>query len=221
MDNIIKKICFITLVGILLLSLSSCDRGIVYPQIQTNSSHAVLDPYDPEPVTFDELFDRAVLVVCADVTDVTADTALLGADVRQTDCAQLRVQEVLKGDVRKGDRLWVQDSFYQREIRDESGTGIETLDNGWSGEPLMKKGNRVVVFLEKADVTTVDGKTCYVVAPYAKYYLDRDGLYHCSLLYSSFFLNYFYSADDVDGIGVVPTDLVPKTLAELQAFATA
>ena len=34
-------------------------------------------------------------------------------------------------------------------------------------------------------------------------------------------LNYFYSADDVDGIGVVPTDLVPKTFAELQAFATA
>lgn len=215
MSYMVKRVVSFLCVCVMLLSFVGCKDEVVYPQLQTSTSHAVFDKTDPEPVTFEDLKAEHELVICADVVKTAPDTEVLGSDGNSYECAQLKVREVLKGDASAGDLLWVKDTANRYQRTDENGSTV-MFENGWSGEPLMKAGNRVVLFLNTAEEQTTEGEACYTTAPYAKYFLDHDGLYHCSLLYSSFFINCFYYEDDVDGVGVVPTDLVPKTLNELR-----
>lgn len=203
-------------VCVLLLTFVGCGDKVVYPEFQTRTAHAVQDKFDPEPVTFDDLKQQFALVVCADVVATAPDIEVLDRDSNRNECAQLEVREVLKGNAQVGDLLWTQDTSNRRVETDSFGNALDVFENGWSGEPLMKEGNRVVVFLNPIEDKTIEGEVCYTTAPYAKYFLDHDGLYHCSLLYSAFFINCFYYEDDADGVGVVPTDLVPKTLDELK-----
>lgn len=211
-----KKSIALLLIGTLLLSFTACGDKVVYPAFQTSTAHAVVDTINPDFVTFSDLQEEFLLVICADVVKTAPDTEVLGRDVNRSECAQLKVCETLKGDVQAGEYLWVQDTSNRRIETDSFGNVLNVRDNGWSGEPLMKEGNRVVVYLNPINEKTVDGEVCCSTAPYAKYFLDHDGLYHCSLLYSAFFINSFYGDESGGCVGTVPTDLVPKTLDELR-----
>ncbi len=214
-----RIVCFLCACA-LLFSFVGCGDKVVYPAFQTDTAHASLTKYDPAPITFDDLKKEFSLVICADVEATAPDTEVLGSDGNRRECVLLKVREVLKGDAQVGDLLWVQDTFNRRVKTDSFGNVLDVFENGWSGEPLMKEGNRVVVFLNPNEKKTIDGDVCYSTAPYAKFFLDHDGLYHCSLLYSAFFINCFYYEDDTDGVGYVPTDLVPKTLDELRELVS-
>ncbi len=129
-------------------------------------------------INYVDLAKRSQVVVCADVLQEYREETDKGYLVY----AKIKVRETLKGDVQAGDTLLVEDTAGGR--KDEHGQyQIVTL----YGDPLLKKGNRVLLFLLKSQEPhkSENGQVSYALfGSVGKFFYNADGKYHWSMLYN-------------------------------------
>ena len=125
-----------------------------------------------------DLARDADAIVCADVVQEYREETEKGYLIY----AKIKVRETLKGDVQAGDTLLVEDTAGGR--KDEQGQyQIVSL----YGDPLLEKGNRVLLFLLKLQELheSENGQVSYALfGSVGKFFYDADGKYHWSMLYN-------------------------------------
>ncbi len=150
-------------------------------------------------INYSQLVSRATLIICADVENIYQKETDQGYVIY----AEMRVVETLKGDTQSGSTVYVQDNAG----RDKRGQTVSLYD-----DPLFEKGNRVLLFLyiPQGDITTEDGQQLYAVwGSVGKFFYDKDGKYHWSMLYSDRYLT-------ESTISMMLRDPKPKTLEEMK-----
>ena len=193
-----KYIC--TLLTVLLLCLTACDpQTPVFVDLSVERSCA--EPtWTGKTYTWDSLIEQATYIVEADVTGTQRD-----ADEQEltllTVCSSLKGD--LKGEILVRDTVWL-DGATERSL---------------CGEPMMREGHRVVLFLERTDTVSSDGRDVYAPvdgAAVAKFFYDADGAYHNALSYSAVYRT------DIENKGgtqmPVLDDMTPKTLTQLRSL---
>ncbi len=162
-------------------------------------------------LTYADLADKSKVVVVADVLD-TFTAADRHSPEKLISYATVRVAEVIKGDVKKGDSILVQDNGYI--CVDDVGAATAVYSN--SGGPLMEKGNRVLLFLNVptsalASHPTLEEDSYYVVTQWSigVFFYDADGRYHAAARY----------ANHIALRGWMLYDYEPKTLRKIKKLS--
>ena len=153
-------------------------------------------------VEYAELANRADLVVCVDVISVAKNRRSHGI---YSPYATVVVREVLTGTgISVGDTIAIRDN------------GVILHDNSGQtecGGPLMEPGNRLILFLKLPSAQQIEeyGSVFYEMsdATVSKFFLDNDGLYYPSAVYSDQFgTNYLTSP--------MLADYSPKSLEDMR-----
>ncbi len=182
---------------------------IVYPEenAPTNTVFSLSSWNTTTYLTYADLANKSKAVVVADVLDTF--TAVDRHSPNQLmSYATVQVAEVIKGDVKKGDSIIVQDNGYM--CVDEAGDTTAVYSN--SGGPLMETGNRVLLFLNtppsSASCLTESGQPYYTLTQWSigVFFYDKDGRYHAAACYDEY----------IDGKAWMLYDYEPKTLKEIK-----
>ena len=181
---------------------------IVYPDMnmfaKVSSGNSMWG--EPEYLTYKDLANKSDIVVVADVvktikpTDPTSDTRL-------EPYATVLVQDVIKGDVQKNENLFIRDNGY---IFIDEITKEEIGAFSFSGGPIMKKGNRVLLFLVKSD-TLYGRQEFYEIADMniGAFFYDTDGCFRAAA---------YYSLPNL--WGTMLDDYTPKSIEEIKMLIT-
>ncbi len=202
-----KLVAACACVTVLVLSVMSIWKQgettkIVYPSENSlvSGEHSNADMYvGPYYLNYADLALFADTVVVVDVVDTFQGIWTKEEDVRLP-YANVKVREVLKGNVRRGKTICVQDAAHIEEGKVYS----------FAGAPLIETGNRVLLFLSAPveDRDTVNGTAYYRQAlPWiGAFFYDRDECYHAAAEYGG------------GNHSVRFTQTSPKSLQEIQAL---
>ncbi len=208
--SLIKRCLAVAVVVCLLLTMSSCGAEPTYVDMTIDRNDMNLFfATGPEVYTLERLAREADVVVLADVNGIVIGEE--GYDV-----TELNVRELWKGEI---DEVFLVSedggvNVYPYSSYEELPPNDTTREQTPSGEPLMRRGNRVVLFLGKSD----DPPYYYVCGGTAgKFFYDEDGTYHNCLTYSENYealQNGEASAVAVDHLSL--DEMAPKTKRELK-----
>ncbi len=164
---------------------------------------------------YDALAFRSNAVVVADVKRMTnADQGFV-----MTVC---QTKEILKGHV--AEEFVVRDSggFRAQDYQDHGSPedpSVIRVEWTFAEEPLMRSGNRVLLFLVDNGCVTQSGTRYYELAigPASKFFFDpADNRYHNALLYSGIYREFLAQAPSWAFTEHTLTDMTPKTLDEIK-----
>ena len=182
-------------VCVVLCLFAACSSATLYvdPQIER---HTVEAEWVNVSYTLEELSAMATAVVQADVLEVRCDE---NGYSLATLCVRASVKGDLSGEIVVRDTAWPYEASAERS---------------WCGEPMMRPGHRVILYLTESDTTGVYTPIGNLAA--AKFFLDADNTYHNALLYSACYNEQAAQSGDPR----IPdlTDMTPKTFEELRAF---
>lgn len=192
---------------VVLLGLTACgDVTPSYVDLSIERSYA--EPsWTGKSYTWESLSDKATFIIEADVIGYEYGQAY-GYDA--TNFTTLAVRTSLKGDL-KGNILVRDTAWLYLPSEDSPDPASVLSERSLCGEPMMRAGHRVVLFLEPTDIVLSDGREVYAPvdgAATAKFFFDEDGTYHNALLYSD-----AYTADTQMP---VLDDMTPKTPEEIR-----
>ncbi len=214
-----KRIACLTM-AVLLLSLSGCaekEDAVVYPEIDEKTT--LIEGDNRHKLSFYDMAQEASVIVCADVTE--AITVPVESGWKIACSARVEIKEVLKGGLPIGESICVEENgvayaYLVDENRQPypSETNDITRRATLCGGPMMVKGNRVLLFLTGEGDNLGSEENPYYITPGSsgKFYLDRDGKYHNSMLYYKEYdenIHKFYSQ---------LADIEPKTLDEIKTL---
>lgn len=194
--------------ALLLLTVCGCaekEAAVVYP---TDTDTRIEGSFAPaEPLSFGALCDGAAYIVCGEVTSADSEEETDSSGSYHVSYAHIAVKEMLKGELSEN-TIVVRDNGKVTVDENKNILGGATVCGG----PLLQRGHRVVLFLTASE-DTHDNKTVFALShgTLGKFYYDRDGLYHCSMLYSRDYQNGTHG-------GQTLTDMEPKTLDEIKAL---
>lgn len=177
------------------------DGGVTLPEFV--SGQAANQMTVTSYIDYVALAKQSNVIVCADVVQNYREETDKGYLVY----AKIKVRDVLEGDVQKGDMLLVEDTAGGRKD-DDGQYQIVTL----YGDPLLEKGNRVLLFLYTPvePHTSSNGEVTYAVfGSVGKFFYDTDRRYHWSMLYNERYPDEYKPS-------MMLWDPEPKTLKEIQ-----
>ena len=194
------------------LFLTSCGETVTYVDMSITRSAASLLYQDVAANTLTDLCEQADVVVMADVDGIFVRDAEVGLTY-----TQLTVREVWKGDTEK--QIYTGEGFVQ--MLDETDPNLSTAEVTPCGEPLMRQGNRVILFLAEDSVEGLS--PYYTVLGGGKFFYDQDGTYHNALMYSPNFDEYRQQYENgetlvADAPHLDFADMTPKTAQELKTL---
>lgn len=192
MRKITKAVCGI---GAVLCLFAACSSAPLYVDRQVER-HTVEAEWVNVSYTLEELSAMATAVVQADVLEVCCDE-------NGYSLATLCVRESAKGEL--SGEIVVRDTAWPYEA---------SAERSWCGEPMMRSGHRVILYLTESDTAGVYTPIGNLAT--AKFFLDADNTYHNALLYSVCYNEQAAQSGDPR----IPdlTDMTPKTFEELRAF---
>ncbi len=194
------------------LFLTACGETATYVDMSITRRAASLLYQDATENTLTDLCEQADAVVMADVDGIFVRDAEIGLTY-----TQLTVREVWKGDTAK--QIYLGEGFVQ--MIDETDPNRSTAEVTPGGEPLMRQGNRVILFL--AEDSAEGLSPYYTVLGGGKFFYDQDGTYHNALMYSPNFEEYrqrYERGEEliVDAPHLDFADMIPKTAREFKKF---
>lgn len=217
-----KKHNFVVLSLLLFLCLTACA-------IQSDEPIAVDETITRHHLQFanadSKVYDYSTLASCSDVVVVADIQQMTNAD-RGFVMPVCKTVEILKGTI--AEEFVVCDSGvfraqdYQAHGSPED-PGVIRDEWTMSSEPLMRNGNRVLLFLVDNGKTNENGKAYFELAigPASKFFFDpADDRYHNALLYSKTFQEHITLADASLYYNHSLTDMTPKSLEEFKTLIT-
>ncbi|MBQ4617798.1 MAG: hypothetical protein IJB27_05430 [Clostridia bacterium] len=165
--------------------------------------------------TYEELVAASQMIVVADVMETTRDDGFVKAICRPA--------EVLKGHV--GEEFAVCDSGGFRTADYEaagspSDLNVMRREYTFVGEPLMRSGNRVLLFMVDKGKVSENGLRYFELAigPASKFFFDpEDDVYRNSLLYGEIYVEYANANHPWNFVENVLSDMEPKTLEDIKS----